>query len=483
MKQFIKYGTPVLFALLTAFIVAPAFAINPFALFMGLILSATVLHYGFNFKGVLGEFIAIGADDTPEVKAGKEQLNVAFKSLDKKTQDSLSEYQKVQKELTDSVMQKSTSLESQLVEFKAQADKDGKTRDEQIADLTKALTEMNKAKITQDEAKRKSFGDVISEGFETLGKSVDEQIAKIKQFTANKNAGMSINLKAAANVMTVISGAVAPDYQPIVGPPHELYHARNFIPVSPTISNLIRYIRFNPTTNLIQPVAPGVLKNQIDYVETLVDAAVVKIAGWINVQDEFLEDIVGATSFLSAELPMALYDAEDLQIFKGSGATNNIAGLYSTAAALTLPYGPVNVTSNNIDLLAGAATYVRRQKRIATAAWTSPEDYLAILINKSSGATQVYTYPVRFNDNNNMLYIGDFPVIQHTVFNPGEGFVGDFARGCRIFQKADATMRFSTENVDNFVKNVTTVLIEERIALANFYPESFVKVLLNTYYS
>lgn len=429
-------------------------------------------------------FIAIDAvNDSPEQKASKELLNAAFDALSKEAQDSLAEYEKCQKDLYDSVLQKSTSLEQTLTDFTKAADLAGKSRDEQITELKTALTEMNKAKVTQDAQRRKSMGDVIAEGFETLGKTIDEQVVKIKQFTANKNAGMSIALKAAPQVMTVISGAVAPDYQPIVGPPHELNHARQFIPVSPTISNLIRYIRFNPTVNLIGNVAPGTLKNQIDYIETLVDAPVVKIAGWINVQDEFLEDIVGATSFLSAELPMALYDAEDIQIFKGSGATNNLNGLYASASALTLPYGPVNITSNNIDLLAGAATYVRRQKRVATAAWTSPEDYLAILINKSSGATQVYTYPVRFNDNNNMLYIGDIPVIQHTVFNPGEGFVGDFQRGCRIFQKMDATMRFSTENVDNFVKNVTTVLIEERIALANFYPESFVKVLLNTYYS
>lgn len=428
-------------------------------------------------------FIKIDDSDTPEQKQGKELLNNAFNSLDEATQKSLEGYQKAQTEQNEGILKKSGELEKQLVEYKELAEKQGKSQSDQIEELKTALTELNKAKVTQDEQRRKSYGDVIAEGFESLGKTQDEQIAKIKQFTANKNAGMSIALKAAPQVMTVIAGAVAPDYQPIVGPPHELYHARNFIPVSPTISNLIRYIRFNSTVNLINTVAAGALKPQVDYIETLVDAPVVKIAGWINVQDEFLEDIVGATSFLSAELPMALYDAEDIQIFKGSGATNNLTGLYTSATALSLPYGPVNASSNNIDLLAGAAAFVRRQKRVATAAWTSPEDYLAILINKSAGATQVYTYPVRFNDNNNMLYIGDIPIIQHTVFNPGEGFVGDFARGCRIFQKADATMRFSTENVDNFVKNVTTVLVEERIALADFYPESFVKVNLSSFYS
>jgi len=422
-------------------------------------------------------FIKIDDSQTPEQKAGVQLLNDAFNSLDEATQKSLGEYQKAADERNTAIMQKSEELEKTLAKFKEEADAAGKSYTEQIEELTKSLTELNKAKVQQERAKRKTMSDAIAEAME--GKEAD-----VQSYLKNKKGGMSFDIKAAPANMTVIAGAVAPDYQPIVGPAHEWVHARNYIPVSPTVSNLIRYVKFTKTANVIGVVAgQNALKNQIDYTETIVDAAVIKIAGWINVADEFLEDIVGATSFLSAEMPMALYDAEDIQIFKGDGTTNNILGLYTQATQLAMPYAGVPATANNIDLLAAAATYVRRQKRVATAAWTSPEDYLDILINKSTGDVQLYTYPVRFNSNNNTLMIGDIPVIQHTVFNPGEGFVGDFARGCRIFQKADATMRFSTENSDNFVKNVTTVLVEERIALADFFPESFVKVSLAPYNS
>ena len=416
------------------------------------------------------EFIKIEATDTPEAKQSKQMLNDAFNGLDTQTKDSLEKYQKAQSEAGEAILKKSTELENTLVEFKAAAEAQGKTRDEQIKSLETALTELNKNKVQQDNARRKTFADSILE-------QMDGKEAEIRKFIENKNQGLSYSIKAAGN-MGVAVGAVAPMYTPIVGPAHELVHARNYIPVSPTVSNLIRYVQFTNKDGSVGIALINTLKNQFDYNENIVDAPVIKIAGWINVADEFLEDIVGATSFLSADLPMKLYDAEDLQIFKGDGTTGNINGLYTSATALGFPYASVTSVSNNIDKLAAAATYVRRQKRLTTAAWTSPEDYLNILINKASGSGQ-YTYPVRFNSTNNMLYIGDFPVIQHTVFNPGEGFVGDFMTGTRIFQKADATLRFSTENVDNFVKNVTTVLVEERIALAKFYPESFVKVALN----
>lgn len=424
---------------------------------------------------MIKQFIKIEENDSVEVKQGKEVMNAAFNALDAETRKSLEQLEKAQSEKDSAVMQKSKDLEDSLKSYMEQAEKDKKSYGDQIEDLKNALTEMNKAKVEGEKSRRKSFGDSIMEAMD--GKQED-----INNYIANKSKGYSQNLKAVGN-MGVVTGAVAPQFTPIVGPAHEMVHARNFIPVSPTNSNLIRYVQFTNKEGDIAPVVgTSTLKPQFDYNETIVDAPVIKIAGWINVADEFLEDIVGAMSWLSSDLPQKLYDAEDLQVFKGNGATGNLAGLYTNATALSLPYAGVTSGSNNIDKLAAASTYVRRQKRVATAAWTSPEDYLAILINKASGSGE-YTYPVRFNSNNNMLYIGDFPVLQHTVFNPSEGFVGDFATGARIFQKADATLRFSTENVDNFVKNVTTVLIEERIALANFYPDSFVKVALSTFAS
>lgn len=417
-------------------------------------------------------YIPIADADEQSVKEGKNLLNQAFASLDAATQKSLSEYA----ERLQNDAKKVESLEKSLADYREAAEKQMKDYDTQVGELKTALETLNRSKVEQEQKQRKSFADRIGEALE--GKE-----AEVRQFLANKNNGLSYNLKAVGN-MGVVANAVAPQFTPIVGPAHELTHARDFIPVSPTVSNLIRYVQFTDKDGNVEPVVGySTLKPQFDYNEEVKDAPVIKIAGWINVADEFLEDIVGATSWLSADLPMKLYDAEDLEVFKGSGATGHLDGLYTNATALSLPYSGVTASSNNIDKLLAAATYVRRKNRITTAAWTSPEDYLNILINKSTGDTQLYTYPILFNATNNMLMLGNLPVIQHTVFNPGEGFVGDFRTGCRIFQKADATLRFSTENVDNFVKNVTTVLVEERIALTNFYPESFVKVELNGSYS
>lgn len=413
--------------------------------------------------------------DTEEVKKGKEALNTAFKSMDAAQKKGLADLQeKLTKEI-EGERTKSATLEAALKKIGEDLTSELKTRDDSIQELKDSLTEMSRINLEGKKDRAKGIKEIIYEELST-------KTADVQKFLENKAAGLGIQMKTVGN-MGVVANSFAPLFQPIVGPAHELVHARNFIPVSPTSSALIRYVRFTNKDGIITTTLINSTKNQIDYTETVVDAPVIKITGFINVADEFLQDIDGSSSFLADELPARLYDAEDTQVFKGDGTTGNLAGLYTNATALSLPYAGVTDTSNNIDKIAAGATYVRRQKRRTTAAWLSPEDYLAIWINKSTGATQVYNYPIRFNDNNNMMMIGDIPVIEHTVFNPSEGMVGDFATGCRIFQKVGASLQFSTENNDNFQKNVTTVRIEERIALANYYPETFVKFTLSGYAS
>jgi len=304
---------------------------------------------------------------------------------------------------------------------------------------------------------------------------MEEHVERLKGWSHNKKE-FSIEMKAVTTV-GVPSGAVAPEFVAPVGIAHEMLHARNAIAVSPTSSNLIKYVQFTKKEGAIGTVAAGAAKNQFDWTVTPKEAPVRKIAGYVTVHDEFLEDIDGARDFLATELPQAYLDAEDLQIFKGDNTGENLAGLYSIhATALTLPKGTVTTASNSWDKIAAALAQIRRNLRAGSAVWLSPEDYMELLINK--GNTDEYSYPIIANSNG-QLSIGGVPIFQHTVFAQGEGLAGDFARGTRIFQKMGMVVRFSTEHSDNFTKNLTTVLVEARIALPVFFPESFIKIDFN----
>jgi HK97 family phage major capsid protein len=53
--------------------------------------------------------------------------------------------------------------------------------------------------------------------------------------------------------------------------------------------------------------------------------------------------------------------------------------------------------------------------------------------------------------------------------------VGAFNLGAQIFDREAVNVEVSTEDSDNFRKNLVTILCEERLALAVYRPEAFVK--------
>ena len=57
----------------------------------------------------------------------------------------------------------------------------------------------------------------------------------------------------------------------------------------------------------------------------------------------------------------------------------------------------------------------------------------------------------------------------------GKFLTGAFATGAQIFDREDANVVISTENADDFEKNMVTIRCEERLGLAVRRPEAFVK--------
>jgi len=58
----------------------------------------------------------------------------------------------------------------------------------------------------------------------------------------------------------------------------------------------------------------------------------------------------------------------------------------------------------------------------------------------------------------------------------GEVLVGAFGLGARLHDRMDVEVLVSSEDRDNFIKNMLTVRAEERTALAVRVPDSFVYI-------
>ena len=346
--------------------------------------------------------------------------------------------------------------------------------------IEKALADMNRAKEKELEMRGiKTMRDEIEEKLST-----EEGEAMLKEFIRGNRSKLDVNLESKAVLKPTGSAGsgVAPQFAAIVGPGHDAFHARQAIPVYPTVSDLIKYVQFtnDPDADGFGMVAEGAQKPYLGYIPSVQDAPVRKIAGLLDVSDEMNDDIVGIRAFWASELPQAYFDAEDMQIFKGDGTGQNLLGLWYQASDQDLPMGTVTGASNNWDKIAAGITEVRRKpiKRNVTAGYISPVAYMELLLNKADGSGE-YDYPVIMG-NDGILRVGDVPIMWSNVFEDDEGVVGDFARGTAIFQRKEMNIRYFEENKDNVEKNIITIRLEGREALPIYYPDSFKKLQLGS---
>jgi HK97 family phage major capsid protein len=71
-------------------------------------------------------------------------------------------------------------------------------------------------------------------------------------------------------------------------------------------------------------------------------------------------------------------------------------------------------------------------------------------------------------------------VVSTQAMTVGRFLVGDFAMHAQVFDRQDANVAISFENKDNFERNMATIRVEERLALAIYRPEAFVKGTLES---
>ena len=415
-----------------------------------------------------------------------------FKVLDKTQYEALSDREQVKYEL-------------QYEEFKAsEANRIAKEAAESVmAEMKQELLDANKSEIEKlTEANAKALADLAEKHGEDLESmkaalksakvgEINERLKGASEFILEKLSteegenflkafikGKKLEFDISEKAMLKPVGGVAPQFTDIVGPGHDEFHARDLIPVFPTISDLIKFIQFTVDPDAgFGYTAEGAQKPDLGYDATVQQAIVQKIAGLLDVSDEMLDDVVGFRAWIAYELPKAYLDFEDFQIYKGIGGNDAILGLWTQADAQTLPLGSVTQTSNTIDKVMAGITEIRMLRRGTSAAVVSPVEWMEILINK--GNTDEYTYPIILRADG-VMTIGGIPIYWSNVFLEGEGLVGDFARGAAIFQRKGMEIAYSTEHKDNFGKNMVTIRLEGRIALVIRVPEAFKKLFTAT---
>lgn len=261
----------------------------------------------------------------------------------------------------------------------------------------------------------------------------------------------------------------------IIEPSRRRMTVRDLLIPGRTSSNLIEFAKELVFTNNAGPqyqaspeASENIIKPESNITFELASSAVVTLAHWIPASKQVLADSPMLQSYIEGRLIYGLLLEEEDELLNGDGTSGKLSGLLD--AGNFTAYNRTQTGDTKIDTLRRAITQVSLSDYMASALVINPEDWEDIELTKTSDGAYVFSNPAGGADS----VIWRKPVVATQSIASGTFLVGAFDLAAQVFDREEAAIEVSRENSDNFVKNMVTILAEERLALAVYRPAALV---------
>lgn len=315
----------------------------------------------------------------------------------------------------------------------------------------------------EDADSRKSFGQRFVEA-ENFKKA--HEAGEIRR----KGGRVSMDIDSKAINTAATGAAIIADRQAgVLMTPERRLTIRDLIAPGTTSSNLITYMKETGFTNAAAPTLEGVRKPESTLAYAQSSAPVIKIPHFMKASSEILDDWPALMSMIDQRLMYGLKLVEEAQLLKGSGVGNNLNGIYTQATAYVAPI--VLAGNTRIDVLRLALLQAELAEYPSDGIVLHPTDWAAIELLKDTTGQYLIGNP----QGTLSPSLWNRPVVSTQAMTVDTFLVGAFRMGAQVFDRKQASITVATENEDDFVNNLITILIEERLAMAVYRPEAFVK--------
>lgn len=368
-----------------------------------------------------------------------------------------------------------------------EARKSGELSAETKSTVDKLLTTQGELKTRLDELEKKSER---APGGDADADSLSGVLAKhwpdaAKEFSATRSQSKSINIEISrkALVNSGVTGAALnfPGMQALPTPLNPLLRrltVRDLLAQGRMSKSVLFYQRETGFTNNAAPVSEGSLKPKSELTFDLITQPVRTLAHLFDISLQMLDDVDYIESYIETRGRYGLKLVEEAQLLNGSGVGQNLAGVYTLATQYNLALdNTVNpATATDIDKLRLAMLQVELAYAQATGIVLHPTNWAAIELTKDTQNRYIFANPQ--DTTTGRLWGRD--VVSTQAMTQDRFLVGDFKMAAQIFDRQDANVAISYENKDNFERNMATIRIEERLALAVYRPEALVKGTLES---
>ncbi|MED5545778.1 MAG: phage major capsid protein [Pseudomonadota bacterium] len=274
---------------------------------------------------------------------------------------------------------------------------------------------------------------------------------------AQPGRNVAIEVKAITSLTTDADGSAGDMVRaervqsPLAMLPDRRLTIRGLVAPGQTSSSMVEYVQETGFTNAAGMTAEATEKPESSLKFDLKQAPVRKVAHWMLASSEILADAPALRSMIDYRLRYGLALVEDTQLLKGNGTGQNLLGVKPQAADYAAPITLADATK--IDVLRLALLQVELAEYSADGHVLHPTDWAEIELLKDTLGRYIIGNP----QGGLAPTLWGRPVVTTTAQDLGEFTVGAWARAAQLFDRMQSQVLVSTEDSDNFRKNMVTM--------------------------
>lgn len=251
----------------------------------------------------------------------------------------------------------------------------------------------------------------------------------------------------------------------------------NTVPIQ---TDSVKYGKQNLRTNNAAIVPEGTTKPYSEYGWTNATALVELIAHLAKMSLQALWDAPRLAAEVESEMRFGLALKEEWEVLNGDGTSGHLSGILQNATPYAVPAG-MNTSGilTKLDMLRVAILQVHLANARADGMVLNPIDMAEIDLMRrdpDNGGGYLFSAP---DENTGVTRLWRLPVVESASMDSNAFLVGAFKYAVNLYRRMGATVAISTENDDDFEKNLATMRCESRLAVAVRRPYAVVKGAFN----
>ncbi|WP_368926872.1 phage major capsid protein [Proteus columbae] len=393
----------------------------------------------------------------------------------------MSDTNELLKNLSAKIEEANGKFNAKAEEALKEAQKVGSLSNETKAAVDKMATELNALRESEKTLKA-SLGELEQhvaqmplnnavQAAKTIGQQViSADVLKEINSSIQSSKRISIPVQAALTSTGVAEGVVEPQRLPSIDvAPKQRLFIRDLIAPGKTTSPAIFWVQQTGFTNKASVVPENTAKPYSDIEFATKITPVTTIAHMFKASKQILDDFAQLQSLVDAEMRYGLKFVEEQEILFGDGSGAHLHGIIPQASKYKPEFSVEK--QSGIDDLRLAILQAQLARLPATGHVLHFIDWAKIELTKDSLGRYILANPSALIGPT----LWGLPVVatESTAFK-GKFLTGAFNAGAQLFDREETNVVISTENTDDFEKNMISIRCEERLALAVKRPEAFV---------